>query len=144
MYSDDNLAYIFTMLECIEKVFIYAGDYTNAEELAWENDQRDYNAIWALLLVIGEESKKINSNLKKELHTIPWQNVTGMRNYMAHDYRGIDHDRVWEVVKISLPELKNALIVMIDKIAYEKQMVVRALNSPYYRHIQYLREKLND
>jgi uncharacterized protein with HEPN domain len=144
MYSDLNLAYIFTILECIEKIFVYTQDYKNAEELAWKNDQRDYNAIWALLLVIGEESKKLNSDLKNEFKTIPWPHVAGMRNYMAHDYRGIDHDRVWEVVKSSLPELKDALILMIDRIAYEEQMLIKALNSPYYRHIQYLREKLND
>jgi uncharacterized protein with HEPN domain len=58
MYSDDNLVYIFTMLECIEKVFIYAADHSDANELAWANDQQAFNAIWALLLVIGEESKK--------------------------------------------------------------------------------------
>ena len=144
MYSDNNLVYIFTMLECIEKIFIYAGDYSTAEELVWANDQRDYNAIWALLLVVGEESKKINGDLKKEYSNVPCQNVADMRNYMAHDYRGIDHERIWEVIKISLPDLKSVLLTMIDRVAYDQQMFIRALNSPYYRHVQYLREKLND
>ena len=144
MYSDDNLVYIFTMLECIEKVFIYAEDHPDAEELAWADDQRDFNAIWALLLVVGEESKKIEADLKAKFQQIPWQNIAGMRNYLAHDYRGIDYERVWEVIKSSLPELKDVLVVMIDKIAYSNEMLVRALNSPYYRHIQYLRNKLHD
>ena len=144
MYSDNNLVYVFTMLECIEKIFIYASDYSNAEELVWANDQRDYNAIWALLLVVGEESKKINSDLKKEYSNVPWQNVADMRNHMAHDYRGIDHERIWAVIKISLPDLKSVLLSMIDKVAYDQQMFIRALDSPYYQHVQYLREKLND
>ncbi|GAB3706697.1 hypothetical protein GCM10027592_40410 [Spirosoma flavus] len=92
MYSDNNLVYIFTMLECTEKIFIYAQDYPNAEELNWGADQRDFNTIWALLLVIGEESKKIEADLKKEFSQIPWHNIAGMRNYLAHDYRGIDHE----------------------------------------------------
>ncbi len=144
MYTDDNLVYIFTMLECIEKIFIYAEDYSNAEELAWAKDQRDFNAIWALLLVMGEESKKVEADLKKEFQDIPWKNMAGMRNYLAHDYRGIDHERVWDVIKINLPNLKDVLVAMIDKIAYDNRMLIRALDSPYYQHIQYLREKLND
>ena len=144
MYSDDNLVYIFTMLECVEKIFIYAEDYPNAEELAWGKDQRDFNAIWALLLVIGEESKKIESDLKIVSKHIPWQNIAGMRNHLAHDYRGIDYERVWEIIKLNLPDLRDILITMIDNIAYDKEMLVKALDSPYYQHIQYLRNKLND
>ena len=144
MYSHTNLVYIFTMLESIEKIQIYCKTYTNSETLAWENDQRDFNAVWALLLVVGEESKKIETELKKEFHLIPWPSIAAMRNYLAHDYRGIDHERVWEVVKDNLPDLKEVLIIMIDKIDYEKAILSRALASPYYRHIQYLREKLND
>ncbi|WP_461127467.1 HepT-like ribonuclease domain-containing protein [Spirosoma aerophilum] len=132
------------MLECIEKISIYAKDYSNAEELAWTKDQRDFNAIWALLLVIGEESRKVEADLKKEFQDIPWKNMSGMRNYLAHDYRGIDHERVWDVIKINLPNLKDVLVAMIDKIVYDDQMLIRALDSPYYQHIQYLREKLND
>lgn len=144
MYSDDNLVYVFTMLECIEKIFIYVEDHRDAEELAWANDQRDFNAIWALLLVIGEESKKIEADLKKEFQYIPWQNIAGMRNYLAHDYRGIDYFQVWEVIKANLPSLKEVLVSMIDKITYDKEMLVSALDSHYYSHIQYLRNKLND
>ena len=144
MYSDDNLVYICTMLECIEKVTIYAGGQTEAEELTWANDQRDFNAIWALLLVVGEESKKLDGDLKKGFENIPWPTIAGMRNHLAHDYRGIDYERVWEIIKFSLPELKNVLVDMIDKIAYDREMLIKALDSPYYRHIQYLREKLDD
>lgn len=144
MYSDDNLVYICTMLECIEKINIYADGYAEANLLAWANDQRDFNAIWALLLVVGEECKKLDGDLKKEFQNIPWPIIAGMRNHLAHDYRGIDYERVWEIIKSSLPELKNVLVDMIDKIAYDKEMLIRALESPYYRHIQYLRDKLDD
>ncbi|WP_191042578.1 HepT-like ribonuclease domain-containing protein [Spirosoma validum] len=130
------------MLECAEKIFIYAHNYLDAEELAWDADQRDFNAIWALLLVIGEESKKIESDLKKEFQQIPWPNIAGMRNYLAHDYSGIDHERVWEVIKATLPDLKDVLITMIDRITYPQESLIRALDSPYYQHIQHLRDKL--
>ena len=43
MYNDKNLIHIFTILECIEKCWIYLKDYKNASDFYWENEQRDLN-----------------------------------------------------------------------------------------------------
>ena len=96
--------------------------------------------FWLLV----KNPRKLDDDLKKEYQNIPWPTIASMRNHLAHDYRGIDHDRVWEIIRSSLPELKNILVDMIDKIAYVKEMLKEALDSPYYRHIQYLRDKLDD
>lgn len=86
MFSSRNLVYICTILECIEKIFIYVGGFSKASEFEWANDQLNFNATWGLLLVVGEESKKIDVGLKNLYSTIPWQQIAGMRNYLAHDY----------------------------------------------------------
>lgn len=36
---------------------------------------------------------------------IPWRNMRGMRNRIAHGYFDIDLDVVWDTVTIALPEL---------------------------------------
>lgn len=39
-------------------------------------------------------------------HTeIPWRNIRGMRNCIAHGYFDINLDVVWETVRTALPEL---------------------------------------
>ena len=144
MYNLNNLSYICTMLECIEKVFLYSSPFDNVEDFIWANDQQNYNASWGLLLVIGEESKRLDSGLKNEHQQIPWRNIAGMRNFLAHDYRGIDFDLVYEVINVNLPDLKDALIDMVDKVNYDKALLREVIDSPYYRHIQYLRDKLHD
>ena len=144
MYSSNNLAYVCTMLECIEKIVLYSSPFSNVEDFVWANDQQNYNASWGLLLVIGEESKHLDLALKNSYPNVPWRNIAGMRNFLAHNYRGIDYDLVYEVINTYLPKLKDALIEMVDKINYDKELLITALNSPYYRHIQYLRRKLND
>ena len=144
MYNLNNLSYICTMLECIEKVFLYSSPFDNVEDFIWANDQQNYNASWGLLLVIGEESKRLDSGLKNEHQQIPWRNIAGMRNFLAHDYRGIDFDLVYEVINVNLPDLKDALIDMVDKVNYDKALLTEVIDSPYYRHIQYLRDKLHD
>ena len=132
------------MLECIEKIYIYSSPFDDVEDFIWANDQQNYNASWGLRFAIGEESKRRDSGLKKEDKQIPWRNIAGMRNFLAHDYRGIDCDLVYEVININLPDLKGALIDMVSKVNDDKILLKAVLDSPYYRHIQYLRDKLND
>ncbi|GAB3924361.1 hypothetical protein GCM10028804_24450 [Larkinella terrae] len=144
MYNSRNLAYVCTMLECIEKIFLYSNPFLSVEDFVWANDQQNYNASWGLLLVIGEESKHLDPALKNAYSNIPWRNIAGMRNFLAHNYRGIDYDLVYEVISTYLPNLKDVLINMIDQIEFDKELLKTALDSVYYRHIQYLRSKLND
>ena len=43
---------------------------------------------------------------------IPWQQMRGMRNRMAHGYFDINLDVVWETVQVSLAELDSKLTVL--------------------------------
>ena len=77
MYSKGNLIYILTILEAIEKIFIYSSEFESADAFFQANDQLNYNASNNLLLAIGEESKKIDSQLKNEFDNIPWVQIAG-------------------------------------------------------------------
>lgn len=144
MYSDDNLIYILTILEAIEKISIYMDGMADYEQLLAADDQLYYNAIQHLELVIGEEVRKIDSFLKTEFGSIPWPSLIAMRNFLAHDYRGIDPEIVFKVATEYLEPLKNSLIQMVDRIDYESAFLLKFLDSSYYPHIQYLRTKLTD
>jgi len=42
----------------------------------------------------------------KEKHTeIPWHEIAGLRNLIAHEYFGLDTDILWDVVKTQVPIL---------------------------------------
>lgn len=40
---------------------------------------------------------------------LPWQQMRGMRNRMAHGYFDINLDVVWETVRTSLPDLARRI-----------------------------------
>jgi len=40
---------------------------------------------------------------------VPWRNMRGMRNRVAHGYFDINLDVVWDTVRISLPDLLSQL-----------------------------------
>jgi hypothetical protein len=44
MYPQKQIFYILTMLEAIEKIFIYVGEIQSAEVLLWAEEQQIFNA----------------------------------------------------------------------------------------------------
>ena len=49
MFSSKNILHILTMLEAIEKIFIYSADFKDAEEFYFKNKQLNFNATVNLL-----------------------------------------------------------------------------------------------
>lgn len=64
------------------------------------------------LVIIGEAATKVmdtypaftGANLQ-----IPWRNMRGMRNRIAHGYFDINLDVVWDTVQFALPQLITQL-----------------------------------
>ena len=143
MFSSKNMIHILTILEAIEKIEIYSKEFTNEEEFYYANKQLNFNATINLLIVCGEENKKIDNGLKTST-SINWKNLSAMRDKISHDYRGIDESIVWDIIQNYLPKLKIALIDMIPKIENYKIYLNEALKSEYYEDLQYLNKLLID
>jgi uncharacterized protein with HEPN domain len=141
MFSDKNLAYILTILESIEKINLYTKGFKNPEIFYEANDQLNFNATYNLLIVVGEESKKIDSKLRKLFPLISWSKIASLRNHLVHEYRGTDPSILFDIVKKYLPDLKNALIEMLAMVDFDKSLFRKIINSPHYRHLKYLLSK---
>ena len=138
MFDKKNLAYILTSLEAIEKIFIYTQKAENADVFFDINNQMNFNACQILLLVVGEECKKISKELKAEHDNIPWHLIVSLRNRIAHDYRSINPYLSFDVIQNYLPELKKELIKMLQKVDYEQTLLEKVLKTSYYKNIRYL------
>ena len=137
-YSEKNILYLLTILECIEKIDIYTIEYITTKELLEANDQQPFNATSHLLLVIGEETGKLEESLKEEIAFIAWEQISGLRNRLAHDYRGIDPDIVFQVCRFELPALKEACRSMLKLLRVSNNDLNQWLNTSYFRHLGYL------
>lgn len=40
---------------------------------------------------------------------IPWKQMSGMRNFLIHEYFGVDIDTLWHTAKKQLPFLREQL-----------------------------------
>ncbi|MDR0481270.1 MAG: DUF86 domain-containing protein [Gallionellaceae bacterium] len=71
-------------------------------------DRRTQQAVIMSLIIIGEAVTKVMEGYAEftQAHTqVPWRNMRGMRNRIAHGYFDINLDVVWDTVQTALPEL---------------------------------------
>lgn len=77
-----------------------------------------------LIEAIGESIKQIDKitegNLLAKRPEIPWKDVIGIRNHIAHGYFDIDGDIVFDVVKNDLDSLLKAIEYFIENLTVEK------------------------
>ena len=128
MFDENNMLYILTILEAIEKIFIYSSSFEDEESFYNANQQLNFNAAVNLLIAIGEENKKIDDKLKIS-QIVNWKNISAMRDKVSHNYRGVDEYIIWDIVKNYLPNLKIALIEIIPKVNNYKKYLKDALSS---------------
>lgn len=75
-------------------------------------DKRTQQAVILNIVIIGEAATKLINDYPDfiSLHpTVPWRNMRGMRNRIAHGYFDINLDVVWDTVQTALPQLLTAL-----------------------------------
>lgn len=64
------------------------------------------------LLVIGELAAKLidaDSRFVTDHPSVPWHQMKGMRNRMAHGYFELDLDVVWDTIETAIPDLETKL-----------------------------------
>ena len=138
MYNDNNLIYIFTILEAIEKINLYSSDFIDEEEFYYANEQMNFNAVVNLLIAVGEENKKIEQNIKADF-TFTWSDISRMRDKISHNYRGVNPYMVWDIIKNPLQEYKQILIQVLPSIQDFEEVLKDALDSKFYTHLEYLK-----
>ncbi|MCT7967467.1 DUF86 domain-containing protein [Laspinema sp. D1] len=96
---------LLDMLEAIERIERYAIQGRSA----FEENELIQTWFTQNLQIIGEAARALTSEIRNQHPEIPWTNIIGMRNILAHNYFEIDFDIVWVVVEQELPSLKQSL-----------------------------------
>ncbi len=106
--------------KAIEQLQDWNKDIQNVDDYYSTPDgMKNLAASCMLIEAIGEGVKQIDkltqSRLLDERPEIPWQDVIGIRNHIAHGYFDIDGDIVLDVIKNNLDELLTAINYFITK-----------------------------
>ena len=106
--------------KAIEQLQDWNKDILNVDDYySTPEGMKNLAASCMLIEAIEEGVKQIDkltqSRLLDERPEIPWQDVIGIRNHIAHGYFDIDGDIVLDVIKNNLDELLAAINYFITK-----------------------------
>ena len=66
-------------------------------------------AVERQLEIIGEAANHLSEALKELSLETEWRKIVAFRNFVAHEYFGIDLELLWDVVTQKLPPLKQTV-----------------------------------
>ncbi len=85
------------------------------EGRSWDDFTKDIqfqDAVIRRLEIIGEAARRVSQATQDELADLPWHEMTGMRNFVIHQYDTVDLTIIWDTVTNSLP----LLVARLEKI----------------------------
>jgi len=105
--------YLDLMLESIELIESRFSKIGVADEFVQSSSGITYlDAISMRLQVVGESVRKIQ-NIKpsflKRYSEIEWDKIARFRDFVSHHYSQVDHEIVFDICKVHIPQLKDAL-----------------------------------
>lgn len=118
MKHRDDLVYVEHMIDSIESVYKFIGDKTFKE---FKDDDLVVSGVIRKLEILGEASSKISDNIKSSYPNIEWRILKDFRNYLIHQYFGVDVATVWEAIQIDMPILRDKLLELKKVLVQEKE-----------------------
>lgn len=80
----------------------------------FEQDEKTFLAVTRALEIVGEALKSVPDELRNKYLEIPWQEIIGFRNTVAHAYFGINKRIVYNSAKEDTKYLKSLLVELIN------------------------------
>ena len=102
--------YLRDILDAISKIQRFVVGVTLDDFV--KDDEKTYAVVHALE-IIGEAAKQIPASERKRYSQIPWREIAGMRDKIAHQYFGINRYLVYQTVQTDLPLLESIVIQML-------------------------------
>lgn len=97
------------MLQSVELALSYVEGYNHTD---FTSDKRTQQAVILNLLHLGEAAGRLmmeSTDVVERYPQLPWNQMRGMRNRLAHGYFDINVEVVWSTLEQALPELHQQL-----------------------------------
>lgn len=122
--SEQNKRVLLTLKQivvAIDQLIDWNKDIKNSNEYLTSSEGAKLLAASCMLIEgIGEGVKRVNQLTEGEIFKlrpeIPWEQVSGMRNHIAHGYFEIDEEVIFDTIKTELQPLKVAIEFIINQL----------------------------
>jgi len=102
---DRDILYKTHILECVERLTRYTTGKSFEDFAA---DELLQDGVARELEILGEAARRLSDSAKSEIQ-LPWVEISGMRNKIAHDYFELDLEIVRKAATEDVREVERAL-----------------------------------
>jgi uncharacterized protein with HEPN domain len=97
-----DAAYLWDMLDAAKAVKEFVSHRSYQDYVA---DRMLRGAVERHVEIIGEAASKVSKAFRDAHPEIPWQRIIAQRHVLVHEYGEIEHELIWNVANIYIPEL---------------------------------------
>jgi len=94
--------YLIHIRDAIESIRGYLEGVTYEQFIS---NKMMIDAVIRELEIIGEASNNLTKQFRQRYSDISWRRVKDMRNFLIHEYFGVNTKVVWDTCKEDLPKL---------------------------------------
>ena len=112
--------YFEHLLQACDRILQYTSQMTHDRFMA---DSMVQDAVLRNIEILGEATRNLMEclpDLQSTYPQIPWIDIYGMRNRIAHGYFFINFELVWTVVVGNIPELRQQISIALGEMQEEK------------------------
>ncbi|MES1249542.1 MAG: DUF86 domain-containing protein [Chitinophaga rupis] len=110
--SERNLSLLLSDIKVsIGRILEYTAGMTFE---AYEADYKTKDAVERNFEIIGEAASRIPDDFKKLNPSIEWRIIKDFRNFIIHEYFGINSQIVWDTIQFRLPDLFQEISKLIS------------------------------
>ena len=99
------------MLDAMYRIQTYIQDLNFNE---FKNSNITVDAVIRNLEVIGEAANQVPDEVKEKYSDLPWKQMYALRNFVIHEYFGIDYENIWKIITTDLTRNIKDLERIID------------------------------
>ncbi|WP_294604767.1 HepT-like ribonuclease domain-containing protein [uncultured Bacteroides sp.] len=118
MYKTERIQTLLSRIEeAINLIEKNSSHIKSAQDFLYSSDGMfTLSGICMQLIFIGESVKVLDAKTEHDYllkyPNIPWNDIMGLRDIIAHEYHHIDAEEIFKVIKIDLPILHNTILKM--------------------------------
>ena len=112
--------YLLHMLEAADRVLEYSSGVSEEQFLA---NQMLQDAVVRNIEIIGEAAKNLleaGPEFGARYPSIPFAQIYGMRNRVAHGYFAVSATMIWDSVQVDIPELRQQIVRVLGGLQAEQ------------------------
>ncbi len=99
--SRDN-ASLLDIVNAAKRILHFA---QRLDKSALANNEEKQSAILYQVIIVGEATKRLSAEFRSQHPEVPWKDIAGMRDILAHQYDRVNLNTLWDAIQTDIPEL---------------------------------------